>query len=132
MIKNKFRCADKKAQVWIETVIYTLIAFIMIGAVLSIVKPKIEELQDKAIIEQSISMMQQIDEIIRVLIEGGPGNKRQIELGIKKGVLIIDGEKDKIVFEIESRHAYSEPGANISEGNLIINTEKKENIILSE
>ena len=43
-----------KAQIWIETVIYTLIAFVILGAVLGFAKPKIEELQDKSIIEQSL------------------------------------------------------------------------------
>jgi hypothetical protein len=112
----------KRGQVWIETVIYTLIALVMIGAVLSFVKPKIEELQDKAIIEQSIGMVKEIDSTI--LTMGGPGNQRIIELGIKKGILKIDGESDKIIFEIKSRHTYSEPGTDIPNGNLIIHTKK--------
>ncbi len=33
---------DKRAQIWIETMIYTLIAFIMLGLVLAYAKPKIE------------------------------------------------------------------------------------------
>ena len=51
---------NTKGQIWIETVIYTLIIFVMIGLVLSFAKPKIEEMQDKAIIEQSIAMMKDI------------------------------------------------------------------------
>jgi len=46
-------------------------------------------------------------------------------LGIKKGTLKIDGENDLIVFEVEGRYSYSEPGINIFDGNLIIHTEKK-------
>ena len=33
-----------RGQVWVETVVYTLIAFIMIGLVLGVAKPKIEKL----------------------------------------------------------------------------------------
>ena len=121
--KSKRHSLNKKGQVWIETVIYTLIAFVMIGLVLAYAKPKIEELQDKAIIEQSIALVKDIDSLI--LTMGGPGNQRTFELGIKKGVLKIDGVKDLIVFEIESKHTYSEPGIDISDGNLIIHTEKR-------
>jgi len=113
-----------KAQIWIETVIYTLIALIMIGAVLSFVKPKIQELQDKVIIDQSIKVLEDINNIV-LSIENIPGNQRLIELGIKKGLLKIDGAEDKIFFEIESAYEYSEPGENYSKGKLIIYTEKK-------
>ena len=43
-----------KGQIWVETMVYTLIAFALIGIVLMFVKPKIEEIQDTSIIEQSI------------------------------------------------------------------------------
>ncbi len=120
--KRRRYSLNKKGQVWIETVIYTLIAFVMIGLVLAYAKPKIEEFQDKAIIEQSISMVKDIDSLI--LTMGGQGNQRMISLGIKKGVLKIDGVNDLIVFEMESKHTYSEPDANIVDGNLIIHTKK--------
>jgi hypothetical protein len=115
----------KSGQVWIETVIYTLIAFVMIGAVLTFAKPKIEELQDETLIEQSIGMIKEIDSLIFSVVQGGPGNKRLIDVGISKGALKIDGVNDKIIFEIESKYAYSEPGKDISEGDLKIRTEEK-------
>jgi hypothetical protein len=120
--KSRRGQSNKKGQIWVETVIYTLIAFVMIGLVLAYAKPKIEELQDKSIIEQSIGMMKDIDSTILTI--GCAGNQRAIELGIKKGVLKIDGVNDLIIFEIESKHTYSEPGIDIIDGNLIIHTEK--------
>ena len=116
---------NKKGQVWIETVIYTLIIFVIIGLVLSYAKPKIEDVQDRIIIEQSIGMLEDINNLILSLIQGGPGNKRKIELGIKKGTLKIDGLENKIIFETESRHTYSQPGEDIYHGNIIAHTEKK-------
>ena len=115
---------NKKAQVWIETVVYTLIAFTLIAAVLAFVKPKIDELQDKAIIEQSIGMLKDVDSTVREIVQGGSGNKRKLEISINKGDLIIDGAEDKLVFEIESRYLYSEPGKEIEHGNLMIKTEE--------
>jgi hypothetical protein len=122
MKKRGVKRKNCRGQVWVETVIYTLIAFVMIGLVLAYAKPKIEELQDQAIIEQSIAMIKNIDSTISTI--GAPGNQRLIEMGIKKGALIIDGTNDLIIFEMESKHTYSEPGKNVSDGNLIIHTEK--------
>lgn len=115
---------EKKAQVWVETVIYTLIAFSLIAAVLAFAKPKIDEAQDKAIIEQSIGMMKQIDSTIRD-VQSVSGNKRILDIAIKDGSLIINGEEDSISFEIDSKYQYSEVGTDIPDGNLIIKTEEK-------
>jgi len=115
---------DKKAQIWIETVIYTLIAFALIATVLAFVKPKIDEMQDKAIIEQTISMMKDVDSTVSEIVQGGSGNKRKIEVGINKGTLSIDGENDLILFEIDSEYVYSEPGKEIENGNLLVKTEE--------
>jgi hypothetical protein len=113
----------KKGQVWIETVIYTLIAFIMIGLVLSYAQPKIQEAQDQSLIQQSITMMKQIDSTI--LTMGPTGNQRILEITIKKGNLNINGVDNKIVFEMESQAIYSEPGKNINDGSVVILTEEK-------
>jgi len=116
---------NKNAQVWVETVIYTLIALVMIGLVLSFAKPKIEEFQDKATIEQSIKMMGQIDSVIREIDQRGVGNQRTMQIELKDGSLKINGVNDKLVFEITSRYQYSEEDSDYSEGDITINTEKK-------
>ena len=83
---------------------------------------------DKAVIEQSINMMKDFDSTVREIIQGGAGNKRILEVAIKEGSLIIDGVNDEILFEMDSEYVYSEPGEEISEGNLLIKTEKKGSI----
>lgn len=124
--KKRFLCNNlksRKGQIWVETVIYTLIAFALIGLVLAFAKPKIEEIQDKGIIEQSIGVLEEIDQIIKNL--GGAGNQRVITLKISNGALNIDGANDRIFFELESRYEYSEPGINIEIGEINAITEKK-------
>lgn len=123
MKRGNLFSSNKRGQIWVETIIYTLIAFALIGLVMAFVKPKIEEIRDKNIIEQSISVLEDIDSIIKNL--GVPGNQRVIDLGISKGVLNIDGEKNMLFFEIESKNTYSEPGEEIKIGNIIVFTEKK-------
>jgi type II secretory pathway pseudopilin PulG len=114
----------KRGQVWVETVIYTLIALLLIGAVLAFIVPKIQDIRDKATVDQSVEMLQNIDGVISSIVLGGSGNKRILEIGIKKGDLIIDSQRDKIIFEIESQYVYSQEGENISIGNAVLLTEK--------
>jgi len=113
---------NKRGQVWVETVIYTLVAFTLMGLVLTFAKPKIEELQDKGIIEQSINIMQEIDSIINDI--GSTGNQRVISIGISKGSITVDGTNDKIIFELASVYEYSEPGSDVQVGNIIVLNEK--------
>lgn len=112
MIKEK----NSKAQIWIETVVYTLIALIMIGAVLAFAQPKIQEIQDKLIIDKTFDAIREIDSQINSVINGGVGNKRVINLEIKKGELKIDSHpKNEIVFTLkDSRSVYSEPGKEVT------------------
>lgn len=99
-----------KGQIWIETVIYTLIALIMIGAVLTFARPKIQEIQDKIVIDQSFESLEEIDSQITSAINGGIGNKRIISVEIKKGELKIDPGTEEIRFTLkDSKSIYSEP-----------------------
>ncbi|MCX6746540.1 MAG: hypothetical protein NTU63_00195 [Candidatus Pacearchaeota archaeon] len=113
----------KRGQVWVETVIYTLLAFIMIGLVVSYVKPKVEEMQDKTIIEQSSEMMKEIDSTI--LSMSGAGNQRIFEIRIKEGQMKVDGVNELLIFETDSKYMYTEPGKKIEDGNIVVYTEKK-------
>ena len=112
-----------KGQVWIETVLYSLIAFALIGMILAFAKPKIEEYQDKGVIEQSIKVLEEIDYTINNI--GTPGNQRTIIIKIGKGNLDINGKNDTLLFNIESRYAYSEYGQKINVGGIGALTEKK-------
>lgn len=114
---------NHKGQVWIETVIYLLIALVMISLVLAFVKPKIEELRDEAVIDQSIEILKNIDNSILTI--GEAGNKRVLEIGIKKGTLTVDSQNEKIIFEIDSRYLYTEPGQTVSIGNIEATTQSK-------
>jgi len=116
---------EVKGQVWVETVIYTLIALVMIGLVLSVAKPKIEKFQDKAVIETSIEIIEQIDLLIKEVEYYKAGNQRLMGIDLKKGTLKIDGINDQLIFEMESREQYTEFGTNYTEKGLLITSEKK-------
>ena len=112
----------KRGQVWIETVIYTLIGLAVIGLLLAVARPKIEELKDKLVVEQSIDAMGVIDDKIYG-VQLAPGNQRTVDLKIGKGKLVIDSEGDRIYWVIDSKYEATEPGLNVSMGALIVRTE---------
>jgi type II secretory pathway pseudopilin PulG len=99
----------KKGQVWMETVIYTLIALIMIGAVLTFVQPKIQEIQDKAVIDQTLKVITGIDSEISSVVQGGAGNKRIISFELKKGDIEINCPNNIRYILKDTRSVYSEP-----------------------
>ncbi|RMD45285.1 hypothetical protein D6829_02715 [Candidatus Pacearchaeota archaeon] len=111
----------KRGQVWVETVIYTLIGLAIIGIVLALVKPKIDEKKDIAAIEQAIDSLNILDSKI-FEIQTIPGNKRVVTLKIGKGDLLIDAENDAITWELESNTQYSEVGSIIKIGDLNVLT----------
>lgn len=122
-MRNKILVNSKHSQVWIETVIYTLIALAMIGAVLSFAKPKIEQMQDKTVIEESVKVLEDMNTII-LDVRKVSGNQRVFDLGIKKGSLTFDADNEKIFFEIESKYKYSQPGEHIKSGSVDVFTEE--------
>ena len=117
---------SKKSQIWVETVIYTLIALVVIGLALSYSKPKIEETQDKMIIEQSVNIMNEINIIILKIFQMGEGNRRKIEMNIRKGNFIIDGINDSIEFEIYGNYEYTELGSEVVIGDKLVALTREE------
>lgn len=113
---------SRRGQVWIETVIYTLIGLALMGLVLAILTPKIKDFRDRAVIEQSIDSLNVIDSKINEILDA-PGNKRKIELAIDKGKFAINATKDTIYFVIdESSTRYSEPGVSLEIGRVNVTT----------
>ncbi len=120
---------SKKAQVWVETVIYTLIVLAIIGAALTFIRPKIREIQDKAVIEKSIELLQELDLKIQSAGAGISGDKRVVKVYISKGILEFNSEENLIQFKLdESNYFASDPGINVEYGDLILLTEKKSNL----
>lgn len=114
----------KRGQVWVETVLYTLIGLALIGLVLAFVMPKISQAKDKMAVEQTINSLNALDEKINAVLEA-PGNKRFIDLTMKRGELNIKSEENKVVFVISDlKKPYSEPGVEISSGRIKILSEE--------
>ncbi len=117
MLKNK------KAQIWIETVIYILIGIALIALVLAFVVPKINSEKERIIIDQTISSLSLIDDKINEVITTGIDNRRIIEFTLNKGELVFNLEGDKIIFKLDDlAKPYSEPDVEIQNGRVVIKT----------
>lgn len=116
----------KKAQIWVETVIYTLIGLSILGIVLGVVKPSIDEQRDSLSIKQNVELMDYIDRQISEISYVG-GNSRVLDMKIGRGKLIVDGDDDVLTMRVEdSKSEYSEPGVLVdAAGNVKALTEKK-------
>jgi len=116
----------RRGQIWVETVLYTLIGLALIGAVLALATPKINEAKDRAVIEQSVDSLNVLDGKIRDVLDKGDGNIRKVELlTLKRGKLTINPLNDNIVFFIDGlEKPYSEPGVAIEVGSIKITSEE--------
>lgn len=116
----------EKGQIWVETVLYTIIILAIITIILGFVLPVIEKQKDESMVEQSINSLKILDEKIKDASKEN-GNVRIAELGIREGELFIDGQSNKIVLVLsELSSVYSQPGQSIQIGNVrILSTEGK-------
>jgi type II secretory pathway pseudopilin PulG len=119
----------KKAQIWVETIIYTLIGLVLIGMVLAVAKPAVMKMKDQQIINSAIASLNEFDnQIDQVHIEGVSSSKK-VYFNVQKGRLVIDGQNDRISFIMyDSSYAPSEFESsrivNIQSSNLKIKTQK--------
>jgi hypothetical protein len=114
---------DKRGQVWIETVIYTLIGLAVIGILLAVSKPKIEQMKDRIVIEQTIKSLNEVSTRIYD-VQIATGNKRILDLKISRGLFYINSSEDKIGWILESNYKYSQLGREVNLGNMIIKTKE--------
>lgn len=118
------RLRGKWGQIWIETVIYTLIGLGIIGLVLTFAKPEIDAKKDEVAINQAIEALANIDDKIRIVFGSSVGNRRTVELTITNGEFRIDMDNDKLSWIVDSSFLYSEEDVPISVGKINVTTSK--------
>lgn len=124
MIDNFFKMKkiNKKAQIWVETVIYTLIGLGIMAMILTVITPKIKQINDKSTLEQTITLLNDLNTKINA-VQVSAGNVREFGIRIKKGELTIDPEKESIYYVMpETKLLFSEVGIPVNYGNINITT----------
>jgi len=116
----------KNGQVWIETVLYTLVGLILIGLVLAYAIPKITSSQERLAVEQTVAAMKTLDKTITSIVELGSGNVRSYDLTFKKGEFYINGTGDSILFVLrDMKKEYSQPEFPVEDGRIEILTRQE-------
>ena len=115
---------NKKSQVWIETVLYTLIGLAVIGLLLAATRPKINSTKDEFIIRQTITALNEIDSKISE-IKQAAGNSRIIEFQLSRGELEISSSKNAISWTLkDSSYKLSEENIPVEIGGITALTQK--------
>ncbi|MBT7102272.1 hypothetical protein HN935_02055 [archaeon] len=112
---------NKKGQIWVETVIYTLIGLAVIGLVLAVALPKINEKKDEVAIDQAVEALGHIDDKIYE-VQRATGNKRVVDLDIGKGYVLVDMVNNTIAWILDSSFEYSEKDMVVPLGRLNVTT----------
>ena len=114
-------------QVWIETVLYTLIGLALMGVVLAFVTPKLNAEKYKIAVDQTISAMNDFDDKVSTVLQA-PGNVREISINMQRGTFNINSTTDSISFYFNDlTQPYSEPGVPISIGRITALSQKTSN-----
>lgn len=112
---------NTKGQIWIETVLYTIIGLALIAVVLAFATPKINASKDKIIVDQSIKSMQILGEKIDEVASSGAGTRSIIEFNLKKGSLTFDLDKGNITLVLNNLNGmYSEDQVSIPFGRVTV------------
>ncbi len=114
---------NKFGQVWVETVIYTLVGLAILGTLIAVSKPKIEEMRDESLIEQAMESMLSINSKIYEASKT-KGMRTRFDLKIGKGFFIINSKENKIYWQIDSSVLYSEEDVEIEIGLIKVLTKK--------
>ena len=114
---------EKKAQIWVSVVIYTLVGIAAIGLLLMVLQPRINEARDGITIKQTIEALHNFDSALRSTLIA-PGNIRQVDFKLSKGELLISSPADKISWSMQSAKKYSEIGIAVQEGTITVLTEE--------
>ncbi len=116
----------KKGAIWVSTVLYVLISLTILSVVFSVVKPKIDEARDRAIVEQSIIMLNDLDNAVK-LASQSTGTQLKREVKISNGDLFFNTRNgmNNVTFILKQTNLkYSEIDSEITSGNLAILTKK--------
>jgi hypothetical protein len=113
---------EKRAQIWVETVIYTLIGLVIIGAIVAISTPKIAQMSDKIIIEQATDSLNKINEQFRNTLTYH-GSQMELFVSVKKGEYTIDSLNNYVYYTLsDTGLKYSELNQQFKEGYVSILT----------
>ena len=110
--------SQKKAQVWVSAIIYTLVAILALVLILNTGIPILTELKDRAVFEKVKEIMLDMDEHITEIASQGIGSQSSVSFEVKDGEISFDN--NQMIWEIETKSEIISPRTRTKIGNLII------------
>ncbi len=99
-----------------------IIIAIVVGTtivVINTITPVIEEGRDTQAFTEAKNALASIDRSIQQLLVESVGARRQVDISLRKGVLVVSGAEDRIKIDLEG-FTLLQPGAVVQEGNIIL------------
>jgi type II secretory pathway pseudopilin PulG len=112
-----------KAVVWISTILYTAVSLAIIGLLLAVIQPKIAQVRDSIIIDQTESSLEGIDTTIQNT-QGAAGTKMWSDFKLGQGQLAISGAQNAITWTHDINYQYSELNKTIHSGSIYVLTQQ--------
>jgi len=109
---------QRRAQVWISAVIYTLIIVTALVIILAATQPLIERMRDKAAVQKQKEMMTMLDEQITSVASEGPGSQRAVPIDMADGKITV--ADDGLQYDVETASKVIESRSQLTLGNLVI------------
>lgn len=111
----------KRSVIWVSAVLYIALGVTILTLLLSAGVPIINKIRDRNVIVQTKHVMYGIDSNIReIILSEGPGAVRDLTIDIKKGILVIDDDNEKIIWHMRTKNKMMDPDIDFKEGNLIL------------
>jgi len=110
---------NQKGDVWVSTILYTLIGLAIIGSLIAVIQPRISESENKRIADQTVQSLNVLDDTILRARES-TGTRLEYKLNLDKGNLIIDGVNESIYWQADLSSPQSQENMtiNLSEGRM--------------
>jgi hypothetical protein len=109
---------EKKAQIWVSVIIYTLVAIIALSLILSTGLPILNEMKDRTVFSKTKEIMLELDKHLTDLSKQGEGSQSAVSFEVREGKIFF--ENGKMIWEIETKNPIVSPRTTSSLGNLII------------
>src|SRR3989344_5559214 len=125
-MKTKQLLFARNGQVWMETLLYTVVTLAILGTVLSFALPRLHMGQERARIAEQLTTLRALDNLISDLNTQPPGSSRSIAISVKQGTLSFDAGADSISWTMPNlKLEYSEQGVEVRDGHIAVLTTKE-------
>lgn len=115
----------KRGQVWVETVVYTLIGLTIMALILGVAIPRINQASDRAVLTQTMTSIVALNDVMLDVMTGVAGNAREVEVMVKKGDYFINCPNKSIYYVMKGTgYKFSQPGESFKQGDITKLTEE--------